>query len=188
MVKKLPKPEPVERPEIIYSVAASLDGFIAPPDGSADWLTPVMQSGEDYGLGRFYASVGAILMGSRTYEQSLGHTGGGWGSSQKPCWVFSKRSFPKAKRGVIVTKAEPCEVVAELASRGIARAWFFGGTRLASSFRSAGLITEWSLALVPVLLGGGTPLFESPGTPARLRLLESKVHPSGVIQVRYQVV
>src|SRR4051794_39428501 len=110
--------------EVIYGVAASLDGFIAPPDGSADWLSPFMRPGDDYGLAAFMDSMGALLMGSRTYEQTLGHGGGG--GSAKPCYVFSSRRLPVAGPHVTITTASPQEVVAELDQRGITRAWLFG--------------------------------------------------------------
>jgi len=57
--------------EIIYYVAASLDGFIATPDGGIDWLKPFEGTGEDYGYGGFYASIEAVLLGRVTYEQCL---------------------------------------------------------------------------------------------------------------------
>jgi dihydrofolate reductase len=169
--------------EIVYGVAASLDGFIAPPDGSADWLAPFGAAGGDH-YSEFMKSVGAILMGSRTYEQALAFGGGG--SMGKPCYVFSSRQLPAGK-DVTVTSASPREVVDELDRRGIARAWHFGGAKLFESFREAGLITEYSLGIVPVVLGGGVPLFASPGRPARLRLVEAKAHPTGALMVRYLV-
>jgi dihydrofolate reductase len=58
--------------EIIYYVAASLDGYIAMPDGGVDWLSPYNTANEDYGYSAFYGSVDALIEGSRTYEQVLG--------------------------------------------------------------------------------------------------------------------
>jgi dihydrofolate reductase len=171
--------------EVIYGVAASLDGFIGPPEGGGGWLAPFMRSGEDYGFEAFVDSVGAILMGSRTYEESLGRGGGA--PFGKPCYVFSSRRLPAAGPDVTVTAASPQEVVAELDRRGIARAWHFGGARLFESFRAAGLITGFWLGIVPAVLGAGLPLFASPGPAARLRLTQSKVHPSGVLQLWYEV-
>ena len=90
-------------PNIIYYVAASLDGFIATPDGGVDWLMPFQQSGEDYGWMDFVASVDAVLAGSRTYEQSL--TFGGSPGMGKPCWVFSNRPLDPASPEVTITGA-----------------------------------------------------------------------------------
>ena len=176
-----------DRIEIIYNVAMSLDGFIAPKDGSVGWLLPFQESGEDYGLSAFQDSVDALLMGSRTYEQVLGFGGDPMSSLGKPTWVFSGRDLPVAGPSVFLTSAGPIEVVDELAARGIGRAWLMGGLRLASSFRAASLISEYAIAVMPVLLGDGIPLFESPGPPARLKLVDSRTHPSGVVQLRYRV-
>jgi dihydrofolate reductase len=171
--------------DILYGVAASLDGFIGPPGGGPDWLTPFMRAGEDYGFSEFVDSVGALLMGSRTYEEALGRGHGA--SFGKPCYVFSSRQLPGGP-DVTVTAASPQEIAAELDAKGIARAWLFGGARLFESFRAAGLVTGYWLGIVPGLLGSGLPLFASPGPPARLHLTNSKVHPSGVVQLWYEVV
>ena len=74
--------------EIVYYVAASLDGFIATADGGIDWLRPFENTGEDYGYGEFYASIEAVLMGRKTYEKSLEFPE--WPYSGKPYWVLSK--------------------------------------------------------------------------------------------------
>jgi dihydrofolate reductase len=171
--------------EIVYGVATSLDGFIAAPDGSADWLAPFAPAGADH-FNQFMSSVGAVLIGSRTYEQMLAY--GGAGSFGKPCYVFSSRQLPITSPDMKITADSPQQVVAELEGRGITRAWHFGGARLFKSFRDAGLITEYSLGIAPVVLGGGIPLFESPGPGARLQLAESNAHPTGVLMVRYKVV
>jgi dihydrofolate reductase len=62
---------PVERTQVVYSAATSLDGFIADEQGGVDWLNAAMVPGEGYGLSEFMASVDAVLMGSRTYEKAL---------------------------------------------------------------------------------------------------------------------
>jgi dihydrofolate reductase len=173
--------------EIVYSVATSLDGFIASTDGGVDWLTPFQGPVETSEFEAFEKSVDAVLVGSRTYEPVLAMVGDPFGRMGKPCWVFSKRDLPASGPSITITSASPEEVVGELSNRGIVRAWLMGGTRLASSFRAANLISEYSLGVIPVVLGAGVPLFESPGPPARLKLIESKPLPSGVVKLRYRV-
>ena len=58
-------------PEVVYYVAASLDGYIATPDGGVEWLAPFEGTGEDYGYAKFYTSVDAVLLGRKTFEKSL---------------------------------------------------------------------------------------------------------------------
>jgi uncharacterized protein YhfF/dihydrofolate reductase len=170
-------------PEIIYYVAASLDGFIATPDGGIAWLAPFEAAGEDYGYAAFYASIDALLLGSRTYEQAL--TFDPWPYPGKPSWVFSGRPLPAAQPGVIVTAQTPRQVAAELEVRGVRRAWLVGGGHLADAFRAEGLITEYVVSIIPVILGAGIPLFGAAGLQENLHFVEHKVYSNGVVQLKY---
>lgn len=106
--------------EVIYYLAASLDGFIATPDGGVDWLTPYQEAGEDHGFSELVASVDAVLMGSRTYEQALGF--GVHPSSGKPCRVFSRRPLKPSHPEIQVTAKSPRDVLADLDEQGLRRA------------------------------------------------------------------
>jgi riboflavin biosynthesis pyrimidine reductase len=79
-------------------------------------------------------------------------------------------------------------VAAELAARGIRRAWLVGGGQLAGAFRAAGLIGEIILSVIPVILGAGIPLFGAPSltTVETLRLVKHRAFANGVVQFRYQ--
>jgi dihydrofolate reductase len=169
-------------PEIVYYVAASVDGYIATPDGGVEWLAPFEASGLDYGYEEFYASVDALLLGSRTYEQAL--TFGPWPYAEKPSWVFSRRGLGAAA-GVRLTTWGPAEVAAEMDALGLRRAWLVGGAALAASFRAQRLITEYVISVMPVILGRGVPLFQTPGPPEPLSLLETTRFEDGVLQQRY---
>src|SRR5438105_1572629 len=100
--------------EIVYYVAASVDGFIATPDGGIEWLKPFENTGE------FYASVEAVLMGRKTYKQCLQFPE--WPYAGKPYWVFSAG-----------TGNAPATLVAEMKARGLRRAWLVGGGKLAAA-------------------------------------------------------
>lgn len=171
--------------EVVYYVAASLDGYIATSDGGVEWLEPFESGPEDYGYSAFYDSVDAVLLGRRTYEQSLGF--GEWAYPGKPCWVFSGSVATSAPDDVTVTDRSPQQVVAELGERGISRAWLVGGGALAASFRNAALITEMIVSVMPVILGSGVPLFASSGPQTRLRLTDSTVYGDGVVQLVYRL-
>jgi dihydrofolate reductase len=184
-------------PEIVYYVAASLDGYIATPDGGIAWLEPFEGTGEDYGYSAFYASVDTLLLGSRTYEQVL--TFESWPYPGKPCWVFSRRSLAPARPEVRVTAQRPREVAAELDALGSHKAWLVGGGLLAGAFEAEGLITEYMVAIIPVLLGAGIPLFCAPAAELEglssalstlpsvqaLRLVAHSVYQNGVVQLHY---
>jgi dihydrofolate reductase len=159
--------------EIVYYVAASLDGFIATPEGGIDWLGPFEGTSEDYGYGEFYASIEAVLLGRATYEQSLRFPE--WPYAGKPYWVFSRAN-----------SNTPASVVAEMKARGLRRAWLVGGGKLAAAFRAECLITEHIVSIVPVLLGAGVPLFDRPAPMQQLALLSSRAYANGIVQLRYR--
>jgi dihydrofolate reductase len=169
--------------EVVYYAASSLDGFIATPEGGLDWLAPFENSGEDYGYSAFYDSVEAVLLGSRTFEQALGF--GEWPYPGKPTWVFSSRPLEPVPESVTVTDRSPAEVLDELGSHGVTRAWLVGGGRLAGSFQAAGLISSYIVSVIPVILGAGIPLLGGSGSVQRLQLVDTKQYPDGVLQLRY---
>lgn len=169
---------------IVYHVAMSADGYIASADGGVAWLTPFEQSGSDHGFVDFYAGIDGLLFGSRTFEQAL--TFGPWPFSGKPCWVFSRRDLAVPEPMVEVTARSPREIFRECESRGLARVWLVGGGILASAFRSERLITDYVLAVVPILLGEGIPLFAEKGKREDLSLIGQQEYPTGIVLLKYE--
>jgi dihydrofolate reductase len=172
--------------EIVYYAAASLDGFIATPDGGIDWLPPIEAQGEDYGYYDFYASIDAVIMGSATYEKILHHVA--WPYAGKPSWVFSRqRRYAKSSTAdVTFTAAPPEHIAAEIEGQGLKRAWIVGGGKLAASFRERGLITTYGIGIVPAILGGGIPLLEARGPLDRLTLTGCQAYPDGAVMLWYR--
>ena len=98
---------------------------------------------------------------------------------------MSSRHKPKATPGVAVTQDSPAKVIHELKAQGLRRAWLVGGGELAGAFRAEGLIKEYIVSVVPIILGAGVRMFGEDGSPERLTLVESQRYPSGIIQLRY---
>ncbi len=172
-------------PEIVYHVAASVDGYIAAADGSVDWLARFDTVGEERGAGDLHSSVDALLMGSHTYEFALKL--GYWPARDKPSWVFTHRDLRLLDPSITLTSQSPAELVEVLRARGVRRAWLMGGGELAASFHSAGLISRFIISVFPVLLGSGIPLF-APNSSREdsLRLVEAKPFASGIVQLTYE--
>jgi dihydrofolate reductase len=169
--------------EIVYYVAASLDGFIATPDGGIEWLKPFEGGAEDYGYAEFYASVDCVLLGRRTYEQCLRFPE--WPYPGKPCWIFSRTLTDMSEAAVRFMGEAPSKAVKYIEADGFKRAWLAGGGKLAAAFRAEDLITEYIVSVIPVLLGAGIPLFDGPGAKQGLRLAGTRSYDSGVVQLRY---
>ena len=172
-------------PEVALYIACSLDGYIATPDGGVEWLEGHgEETGDDYGYQEFYGSVDSLLTGSATYEQVAGW--GPWPYPDRPCWVFSSRDLPLEGPTLVLAKNGPRAALEEIAARGLKRAWLIGGGKLIAAFRAEGLITEYFVTIIPVILGDGLPLFPPPEPMEKLRLVESKSYPNGFVQVKYE--
>lgn len=169
--------------EVVYYVAASLDGLIATPDGSVEWLAEFEGRDEDYGYAEFLAGVDAVMMGRRTFEQSL--TFGPWPYADKSGWVFAQGELRGLPEGVERTTLPPMEFVSRLDGAGVRRAWLVGGGALAGSFHEAGMIDRYIVSLMPVVLGAGVRLLGENGSPARLEL-ESVRPIDDVVQITYR--
>jgi dihydrofolate reductase len=170
--------------DIVYYVAASLDGYIATPEGGVDWLSAVEREGEDYGYGDFISSIDLLLMGRATYD--FARSVDPWPYRDMRGLVFTHRPLPDPPPGVQATTRGPAEALSEPRAEPWTRAWLVGGGKLAASFRAAGLITESIVSIVPVVLGEGIPLFDGSGPLEQLELVSSRSFPSGLVQNRYR--
>ncbi|MDP2360119.1 MAG: dihydrofolate reductase family protein [bacterium] len=171
--------------ELVYYAAASLDGHIATPEGGVDWLSPYEGGQDDYGYGDFYASVDCLVMGGRTYRHALGL--GPWLWKDKATRVFTRQALHAPPPGVAAAQGSPGEVLAHLGQEDHHRAWLVGGGELAAACLAEGLITELILTTVPVVLGGGIPLFGG-AAAGGLELVSSRVLGQGLVQNRYRFV
>lgn len=166
-----------------YYTATSLDGFIADAEHSLGWLfTRRREDDGPLSWDAFIAGVGAMAMGSTTYEWILDHE-----FAEKdveewiwpydvPCWVFTHRELPVVPGApVAFTNAAVADVHAEMAAAaGERNVWLVGGGDLVGQFAACGLLDEVLVMIAPVTLGGGAPLL-----PRRLELRLDEVGRNG---------
>lgn len=147
----------------IYYTATTLDGFIADPHHSLDWLLRQDHDAEGpFGFDEFLATIGAVVMGSSTYEWILRHEGGAW-PYQQPTWVVSSRDLPPADGDVRFASGDVRPVHDQLvAAAAGGDVWIVGGGDLAGQFADAGLLDEVVVSIAPVTLGDGAPLLPRP--------------------------
>jgi dihydrofolate reductase len=164
-----------------YSVAMSLDGFIAGPKGENDWI--VMDPEIDFRA--LMSSFDAILMGRKTYEASRGHGGGGMPGIN--AYVFSRTLKQKDCPGVTVT-ANARETIGEIKAQAGKDLWLFGGGGLFRSLLEQGLVDAVDVTVVPVLLGGGVKLLPEPYDVHKLKLMKHRVYEkTGTVSLEYAV-
>ena len=177
-----------------YYTATSLDGFIATEDDSLEWLFALGDVNET-SYPQFIAEVGALAMGSATYEWMIRHAdqvassmGSAWPYTQ-PTWVFSSRSLPVVDRAAIrIVRGDVRPVHAEMREAANGKnIWIVGGGGLAGQFYDAGLLNEIIVQIGSVTLGRGKQLFPRRVTSPPFRLVSARQVGSGFAELRYEV-
>ena len=166
---------------IVLALGVSIDGYIARPDGTFDFLFMP----RDFSMAAFFASVDTAVMGRKTYEVSKAMGGGPSGSRIKN-YVFS-RSLPAGEReGFTFVDQSPETFIHSLRQASGKDIWLMGGGQLARDFLMADLVDEIHLGIVPVLLGAGLPAFPA-GFPQRnFELMENKTFSQGLVSIKYK--
>ena len=164
-----------------YAVAMSLDGYIAGPQGDADWIE--MDPSVDVAafFRKFYAQFDVAIMGRRTYEVVGGAIEG------MVTYVFSRTLPPGPRNGVTVLGEDGATRLAKMRTERGKDIWLFGGGALFGSLASAGLVDTVELSVMPVMLGGGRPVISGNTARVRLQLSECERSPGGAISMKYDV-
>jgi dihydrofolate reductase len=159
----------------------SLDGFIAGPQGEADWIE--MDSSVDVAeyFRNFYAQFDTAVMGRRSYDLFGGAVEG------MDTYVFSNTLPAGPRKGVTVLGDNGLERVRELRAGKGKDIWLFGGGALFGSLSAAGLVDSIELAVMPVLLGSGVPVLSADAGRVKLRLVSSEAS-GGALSLKYDVV
>jgi dihydrofolate reductase len=169
--------------KVILGLGISLDGYIARPDGSVDFLT----MDPDYDMAAFFSKVDTWLLGRKTLEDAVRMGGGKFDSGGLHCIVFSRTHAPGPQTGFEYTNKSPSDVVRELRHKPGKDIWLGGGGELIRDFLNEDLVDRIELGIVPVLIGAGRPLFP-PGYPElKFKLVDSRAYPkTGLLAISYE--
>lgn len=163
-------------------IAVSLDGKIARRDGSFDWLEGYPP--QEFGIEAFLAEVDAIVMGRATYEITRGFSD--WPHPGKPVFVVTSRPLAEPPPGVEARPADFAAIAAELEGRGFGRVWIEGGGQVIRGMMEVGKLDVLEMAVLPLVLGDGIPLFPA-GTPGLgLKLVRCEPRSGGAVHVVYE--
>jgi dihydrofolate reductase len=175
--------------KLVYSLTNSLDNFIARADGGYDWILMGDEIMSEFP--KIYAAFDTILIGRKTYDQTLQQSPE---TSQEMAgfmgmktYLFSRAMKESPNAGVKVISDNAGEFVRGLKKESGKDIWLFGGGILAASLLRERLVDEIGLAIQPVLLGSGIPLFPDIGMQLDLQMLECKTYKNGIVGLKYSV-
>ena len=170
--------------KVVYGVAASLDGYIAGPNGEHDWIT----MDPDIDFGEMTARFDTLLMGRKTFA-GMAQPGKKveWPGGQKII-VFSRTLDSSLYPGATFVADDAAGAVTKLKAQPGKDIWLFGGGELFRSLAGMGLVDSLSVAVIPVMLGGGLPLFPPPAGRLPLKLVNQKVYEkTGTVALEYEL-
>jgi dihydrofolate reductase len=176
--------------KVILDLAVTLDGFIEGPNGEIDWC--IMD--DDMDFDGFLSGIDTIFYGRVSYEA--------WGNFQpdenanpaeKALWngVHSKKKYVfssqnKENDNAIFINSDISDKVLELKNQSGKDIWLYGGASLIKTFIQLNLIDIYRISVHPTVLGNGKPLFEDLKNRIELKLLETNIFKSGVVQLIYE--
>lgn len=168
--------------QVRYSVAMSLDGYIAGPGGEYDWIPHE----PEIDWAGFMARFDTMLVGRKTYE--VAQAQGGGPSTGMRTFLFSRTFRAEEHPDVTVVAEDAAGVVAGLKAEEGKEIWLMGGGVLAASLLQARVVDAIEVGVVPILLGGGLRFLPGLSRRVRLTLGERKEYPtSGIVGLSYDV-
>jgi len=175
-----------KRRKIVVYIATSADGYIARPDGGVEWLSRPQPKG-NYGIGTFYKSIDTILWGRKTYTKGIemGMKAGLFAGVRN--YVFSRHPETSLLAGFEWVKEPIKPFMQRLRAQPGKNIWMMGGGEIIGAFLDEGEIDEFSIHMIPILIGEGIPLIAPRHRSVPLKLLSTKKFPDGVVYLNYSV-
>jgi dihydrofolate reductase len=175
--------------KLVYSLTNSLDNFISRTDGSYDWI--LMDDEIMSEFPKYFASFDTVLMGRKSYDiayqqspETSPETSGYMGMKT---YVFSRTLKESPHPAVTIISENAGEFVRNLKNESGKDIWLMGGGILAASLLREHLVDEIGVAIQPIILGSGIPLFPALGRQVDLKLLECKTYKNGIVSLTYRV-
>ncbi len=167
-------------------IATSLDGYIARPDGSVDWLESFPNPDQnDYGYQAFLNEVDTTLMGRATYQEIL-NFGIAFPYADKVNYVFTRQTGLPDTEFVQFVSTDVVPFIQQLKKTSGKDIWLIGGGQLNTLLLQHDLLDEMIITIVPLALGKGIPLFAPSTLEKQMVLTENQTFKSGFVQLIYQ--
>jgi dihydrofolate reductase len=168
---------------LILQLAVSLDGYIEGPNGEYDWCF----TDQDYGMSQFMQLVDSLFIGRKSYELLLSMGDAAMpGFPKLQEYVFSS-TLQEVRPGAVLINGDTATAVQQIKNAPGKDIWLFGGASLTASLLNLGLIDEISLAVHPIVLGSGKPLFSNLTHRLPLTLRDTKTYSTGLVALTYTI-
>lgn len=170
--------------KVILSVAVSLDGYIEGPNGEYDWCF----TDQEYGMNAFMERIDSIFIGRKSYDlmNDVTEEASNYTFPEFKKYVFSN-TLTEVGDGMELIGGDWKTKVTELKNQPGKDFWLFGGADLTTSFINEGLVDALFLAVHPIILGAGKPLFQNVEDRINLTLIDSKTYSTGLVSLTYTV-
>ena len=167
--------------QVRYAVATSLDGYIAGPNGEADWIA----ANPEVDFGELFSQFDTALIGRKTFETMV--RAGMTSMPGMKVFVFSLTLPMEKYPEVTMVAGGAYETVTQLRKQPGKDIWIFGGASLFCSLANQGLVDTVELSVMPVLLGKGIPLAPSLTQRVNLTLIGHKLYKTGIVSLQHAV-
>lgn len=167
-------------------IATSLDGYIAKPNDDLSFLKQVEKEGEDYGYAEFTAKIDTIIIGRKTYDYVLKEIGSShYDNGQRDVYVVTRTKRPSAGRTTFYT-GNLTDLVQKLKSENGKNIYCDGGAEIINELLQHDLIDEFTISVIPILVGAGTRLFRDNRPEQQLEFVSAKSFDTGLTQLHYK--
>lgn len=173
--------------KVILYIAVSLDGYIADSKGSVDWISGQDEAAEmEDTFTPFFSNIDTVIMGRKTYHQVVTELSPGqWPYGGAVTYVLTHHPDTDDTDGIRFRNMDASSLVEELKKQPGKDIWICGGAETARQLIANNLIDLYHLAIIPVLLGSGTRLFESTGKAIKLTMAGTKEY-NGIVEMMYK--
>ena len=167
--------------KVVLQLAVSLDSYIEGPNGEYDWCF----TDQDYGMSDFFKRIDSLFIGRKSYELALASEENAMpGFPKLTEYVFST-TLQKVKPGAVLIKDDLEATVQRIKNEAGKDIWLFGGASLTASLMNLHLVDEIILAVHPIILGSGKPLFSNITNRVPLTLTDTKTYSGGLVMLTY---
>jgi len=169
--------------KVLLYIAMSLDGYIAKTGDDLSFLSMVDQPGEDFGYSEFYSTVDTVIVGRKTYDWVMKQVPE-FPHADKESYIITRTPRPAVGKTQFYTGSLK-DLVARLQNEPGKNIFVDGGAEVVNELLRENLIDEFTIAIIPILLGEGVRLFKEGFPEQALKLVGVKGYEKGLVQVRY---